>query len=85
MSEIKVEKSLSKILDLELCKKQIPNNEIIIDDSNNCCINNNGYRQLTLYGNNNYGFYKINNHDIHCVKLKIQINRSHNNGFGLYF
>ena len=38
-NEIKAEKSLSKILNLELCQKQIPKNEIIIDENNNCVTN----------------------------------------------
>ena len=83
--EIKIEKSLCKILDLEF----IPNHQFIVNERENCvtikeirCL-----EQLCLYGKNNYGyFYKINNYDIHCVKLKIQINHSQdNNGYGMYF
>ena len=41
---------------------------------------------MSLYGNNNYGFYKINDDGIYYVKLKIQINQSkNNNGYGMYF
>ena len=89
--EVKVEKSLCNILNLQLCKDKIPQNEIIIDENNNCVTNNNNNAwilgtSMSLYGNNNYGFNKIMNHDIDCVIFKIKIKQSkYNNGGGMLF
>ena len=79
--------SLSEILNLKLCQKQIPKYEIIIDETNNCVTNNSNYgRHMSLYGNNNYGFNKYMNHDIDCVIFKIKIKQSqYNDGDGMYF
>ena len=78
----RVQKSLSEIIDLQLCMQRIPQ-DCEIDLKHNTITNiDRSYSNIVIYGKHLYG----NHLNIDKVCLKIMIHHSkHNNGYEMYF